>query len=228
MNMKTKLIYLIILLLLVSCNKSDESCPYKLYEDPELFISFEINGLALKYSQCPGGGSGMTMDYNYSNILYYSEHRIAFRELNSDQDTSGSHPAELLFRNYTITGKAEYYLFPDLSEVIKLNYPYACPPWNPALKDTVLMNGAGVVIRISDQKEEEIYSTDQVVKHYNYNPDSITTFFSDGSYFRLDDIEQVCNDLYLVTGSFETILMDNHVQEGEIYIRNGRFAFLTQ
>lgn len=218
---------LFIIGIIISC-ENENHCNYNITEyasDTSLFISYEKDGKQYKFFQVSyeSGRIFDPLEYSETMELYYYSRSISFDRLLSDSEYYNYlHPAiSLTFWNYKIQEKLnqeELYKLSFLktlsSDLENSSYNYVCPPLEPVLSDSVFMKGLCF----------DSY-TKTVHEYFDYNVNEIQNFYSENSYFNINDIQSVCNDYFLIQGTFSTkYINDNDTVE----IKNGLFTFITK
>jgi hypothetical protein len=123
----------------------------------------------------------------------------------------------LNFNNYSVVDNNKIFKMPFLSKEIEQSYNFLTGPGN-ATNDTIFMKGISIYF--------SGYSTNSVMSYFNYNLDSINTFYNGESYFHISSKKEVCRNYIQVQGQFSTRVIYN---QSPYYIRNienGQFSFL--
>ena len=225
-----KLIWIFIVIIFASCNDSEDACRYILDyipRDTTLYISYEIDGQEYKYYQgeMDGGRVYDPIEYNETQFLHFYPEIIGFGHLYADTIIAYLFPhIDLTFWNKSIQDKSVPFYSgynTKLSNSLESSYFYTYPPEEPTINDTIFMHGISVSIEFS-------YSTENVMKYFDYNIDSISEFFSEKSYFNISSIEPVCNDYFLIKGVFSTKIMYKNRPFDIKSIDNGEFTFIVK
>lgn len=244
-NTRTMRQLLILVLLLVlffpSCKKgeeprnyNEEPCNYNIAtwaSDTTLYISYEINGETYKYYQVGSYGTlwgSNTMDYNETKKIDLYPQPVGFGKIYNEEEHNINIYIDIMFWNYTVYDKNSIPSYLMLSETIDAHKSYCHPPdpfydlsYKFSISDTVFMTG------ISIGRVGGLYSTENVMKYYNFNLNSIKDFYKNSN-FTISSIEPVCNNYYIVKGTFETKIMYQYQPFDIKNIENGQFRFLIK
>lgn len=216
-----KLIYLFTLAILFSCNRT-EPCPYNVSAncDTTFFISFKFDNKSYHYYQhrYDNGGistySGLKID---NMIVYNTEYRVSFDDPQwngaiHDNYLPGNHPlVQLDFFDSIMIDKDRVTIFPIplLSESLSENYKFTTTT-NGLMPSTLPDFDVSFFPRLNiDLFVDNIeYSTMLLGEHFGYSSDSLDKYLWRSSSFEITSMENVCSSKKLVTGTFNTTVMD--------------------
>jgi len=233
-TMRQLLILVLLLALFFSSCKNEEPCNYNIEtwaSDTTLYISYEIDGETYKYYQAGSDGtiwSSNTMDYNETKKIDLYSQPVGFGKIPNKEDVNLNIYIRIIFWNYVVYNKNSIPSYLLRSETIDAHKSYCHPPdpvydlsYEFSISDTVFMTG------ISIEPFGGSYSTENVMKYYNFNLDSIQDFFKNSN-FTISSMVPVCNNYYLVEGTFETKIMYRYRPFDIKNIENGQFRFLIK
>lgn len=234
------LILFVFLIFIISCRRS-EPCHFNLDSscDTSLFISFTIDNIKYHYFQhrYEHGGtatpSGVIIgNQEVLNIFYDVE--FDDPDWNGARYTNNStkvHPyIELIFSD-SIMVKNDMlakWPIPLFSTILSKDYkfttlktgkaPAALSDFDPLFFPNVLID-----LHLDDIE----YSTLLLGDHFRYSADSLNKYLWTKSSFEVTAIENVCNDMKLVTGKFTTTVMPLYIAR-LVKIENGYFKILIK
>jgi len=216
---------LFLLLTFASCVEEDGSyCKYSGRShgrnDSTLFISFKIDNDEYLLFQ---GARGFVNNYDTislddnSEMIYYHE-SVCFGPHISD-DTPISSLYSMSFWIKVKHNKSELVDFPIFPKIIQTFNSYTYPPDNAQVSDTIFTFGVSI--------DDGDYSTENVMQYFEYNVDLINAFFYD-TYFTINSVEPVCDDNFLVSGTFSTKLLHDYQPNDFKIIKDGKFQFVIK
>lgn len=235
-----KLAFFVVLFFIISCRRS-EPCQFDLNSncDTSLFISFTVDNIKYHYFQHRydhGGAasqSGVILgNKQVLNVFYEVE--FDDPDWNGARFTNNSnkyHPyVELAFTDSMMVKNdiPANYSIPFFSTVLGKNFkftPLKTGKAPAALSDFDPLFFPGVLINLHLDDIE--YSTLILGDHFRYSADSLNKYLWTKSSFEVTGIENVCNDMKLVTGKFTTTVMPMYVDR-LVNIDNGYFKILIQ
>jgi hypothetical protein len=229
-----------LIVLLISCTKTPESCHYNLdnTEDSSLYISYLINNVKYVYYQ-NYDPSALAIESSLilkNQKVYNTYYRLKFDELgwNGAQYTENStryHPYVELLINDTIMITKYISIsspIPPLSQVLRESYKFSIPktlqfPSEISSYDPIYFPSVSITVYMDDIG----YSTEFLVNHFDFSADSLTKYLWKDSNFKITNREDVCNNLKLVTGEFNTTVTVGYIYN-PIKIENGHFRILIK
>jgi len=234
------LIAFFLLIFFISCRKGPEPCHYILDTpgDSSLYISYSIDNIEYIYYQkfdpsTFASESGLILKNQKVFNTYY---HIKFDDLgwNGARYTNNStkyHPyVELLINDTIMINKniLSSIPIPPLSEVLRESYNFTIPktlraPSNLSSYDPIFFPSVSITLYIDDIE----YSTDLLVNHFNFSTDSLNKYLWNDSNFKTTTREDVCNNLKLVTGEFNTTVMVGYISK-PYKIENGHFRIIIK
>jgi hypothetical protein len=216
---------LYILLTLFSCVNKKEECKYvpNLGSiDSSMFISYSINNINYRFfqfyqSDFQGDYSNTYLKTNGLSIFstYYP---FFFGDINLNKSQ-----VVLTFYDTTLYADGGIFHQRTLRKRLNTNYKFTIPkkasPDAVVITDTLFLRG--VSFSINDNE----YSTENLIKHYNFNADSLSKYLWRDSYFRINKIENACGWDKFIEGEFSTTV--NKVDDNSLVkIEKGRFRLL--
>jgi hypothetical protein len=207
---KRKLISFLVGILLIissSCNKKDNICVYedRNYADTSLSISFYLDGVFLKYYQMYPSQSSDADGYeeNSKDGIYVIRNIYRFRFSKNNDITllpGMALPIDVTLCFY------KWKQLPETADVnsfkIDVNEVFAEP-----IVATKSTGSADIdIMRLMDGYSlnlENGLSTDVVFYEFEDKPEYINTFFNT-TFLNITKVENICNNSYLIEGSFET------------------------
>jgi len=234
------LILFVLLIFLISCRRS-EPCHFNLDSncDTSLFISFTIDGIKYHYFQHrydQGGAatpSGVILG-NQEVLNIYYQVKFDDPDWNGARFTNNStkyHPyVELDFTDSIMVKNdilAEWPI-PLFSTVLSKDYKFTPtktgrPPSTLPDFDPLFFPNALIDLHLDNIE----YSTMLLGDNFKYSADSLNTYLWTKSSFEVTAIENVCNDMKLVSGKFTTTVMPLYIAK-LVKIENGFFKILIQ
>lgn len=234
------LISLLLLIFLSSCKKSVEPCKYILDQtrDSSLFISYTIDNIKYVYYQnfdpsTFASESGLILN---NQKVFNSYYHLKFDELgwNGARYTNNSpryHPYAELLINDTIMIDRDILTFspiPPLSEVLLDSYKFTTPktvrsPSVLSSYDPLFFPSVSITLYINNIE----YSTDLLVNRFNFSIDSLNKYLWNDSNFYITSRQNICDDLKLVTGKFNTTVMMGHISK-PYKVENGQFRIVIK
>lgn len=231
---------LIIFFIFISCKKSPEPCHYNLENtgDSLLYISYSINNVKYVYYQnfdpsTFASESGLILRNQKVFNTYY---HLKFDDLgwNGAQyidNSSRYHPyVELLINDTIMINKniLTYFLIPPLSKVLRESYKFTIPktlraPSDLSSYDPIFFPSVSIAVYIDDVE----YSTKFLVDRFNFSTDSLNKYLWSDSNFKTTTREDICNNLKLVTGEFNTTVMVGYISK-PYKIENGHFRIIIK
>jgi len=239
--MKNCAIFIILLGLLMSCTeKPDDTCGYTddTLIDTTLFVTFKINGQEMKFYQFEplniygwsSESAPIIKDENtYICCFNYQIDFVSYTE--EDMGESFSAPEFALYFSKKVVANKKAVNAPNLYDVFSnisgfSNYL----PDLPKLKDTLYMDGV-IISLLKLDSSINIWnppSTSNAFEYYNLNQDSIDSFFKN-SFIAVSNVEEICNNIYLIEGTFRAKLMypvyDNETPK-VLELTDGKFKFI--
>jgi hypothetical protein len=234
------LVLFVLLVFLSSCRRS-EPCHFNLAanSDTSLFISFTFDNIKYHYFQHrydQGGAassSGVILgNQEVLNVFY----RVQFDDpdWNGARFTNNSikyHPYVELGFTDSIMVKNDIlakYTIPLFSTSLSKNFKFTTPktgrsPVTLSDFDPLFFPGVSIDLHLDDIE----YSTMLLGDHYRYSADSLNKYLWTNSSFEVTSIENVCNDMKLVTGKFTTTVMPSYITT-LVKVDNGYFKILIQ
>lgn len=230
--MKQLYILFLIIFVISSCKK-EEPCNYNIEywaSDTSLFISYEMDNEKFTYYQAGedyGPFSTSYLDeYDENNIIAIYNLPVSFGEIYNRETSFTNTNVSIEFWNYSVYNKNLEPNYQLLSETIE-DYNSFCYPLLRSIHDEFSISDTIYMKGISLQRFKYLYSTAGVMSYFNYNMDSIQDFFNT-SHFTISNMESVCNNYYLVEGTFETKII-NYDEPFDIkHIKNGQFRFIVR
>jgi hypothetical protein len=238
-------IIIIILALLLSCTKEPNKCRYsnRTFIDSTLFVSFKINNKVQKF-------------YQHQPFDYSGWSSISSPIIKNEDSTIYQYNYDIDFVSFTENNVPEVYISPEFmlkfSKMIVLNNKFSNSIYNPnlynifhdisgysrglsntpKLQDTLYINGLMVSLYKPDPSINinNMLSTAEVFYYYKLNKDSIHSFFK-SSYSQITNIEETCNNTYLIEGTFNVKLMSspNFKEKPDVVeLTDGQFRFLRR
>ena len=219
-------------LAIIGCkNDKGELCTYKIGEtcislDSNLYISYEINGEKFKYYQGDiGGGVGSTGHSSSGTIIWHANYcgfDTLFHELKSSVHLCN--PVGLYF----VANKMVVF-YDILKSEYKFTFPRQLTTEEYTSEDTKFMDGVSLTIPLNST----FYSTQNIMEYYNYDYDIIYNDIlkPSDSYLKVNNIQKVCDNNYLVQGEFVTRLMKNPSQGQPpemVEVKKGKFQILAR
>jgi hypothetical protein len=227
------LIALFLFIFLISCTKSPEPCHYIIGQtsDTSLFISFTVNNEKFVYYQhnVPTAGFLVTKLMLKNQHVINSSYSIDFDSLGWDgsYDDFDPHPYVRLNLNDTLLrGSLDIGdKLPTLSEVLLGSYRFNWVPSALYGFDEATYASVSITIHIDNIE----YSTDYLANHFGFSIDSLNKYLGNDSNLNITSRKDVCNDLELVTGEFNTNVMGAYYSNIKLYkIENGYFRLLIK
>jgi hypothetical protein len=234
------IVLLVLLLFLISCRRS-EPCNFNLDSecDTSLFISFTFDNIKYHYFQhrYDQGGAATPSDVILGNQkilnIYY---RVQFDDpdWNGARYTNNSikyHPYVKLDFTDSIMVKNDNlanYTIPYLSTALNKKYKFTTTKTGQAPTklsdfDPLFFPGVSVDLHLDDIE----YSTQLLGNRFKYSVDSLNKYLWSQSSFEVIAIDNVCNNMRVVTGNFSTTVISEY-NERIIKIDNGHFKILVQ
>ncbi len=234
------LVPIVLLLFLFSCRKS-ETCHFNLKSecDTSLFISFTIDNIKYHYFQhrYDHGGAGSSSDViigNQAVVNLVYEVEFDDPDWNGARFTNNSikyHPyVELDFTDSIMVKNnvLAKWPIPYFSTILSKNYnftplkngrlPTTLSDFDPLFFPNILID-----LHLNDIE----YSTLLLGDHFRYSADSLNKYLWTNSSFEVTAMENVCNDMKLITGKFTTTVMPSYIAK-LVKIENGYFKILIQ
>jgi len=234
------LVLFVVLIFLISCRRS-EPCQFNLDSncDTSLFISFTLDNIKYHYFQHRydhGGASSQSGVILGNQEVLNLSYKVEFDDpdWNGARYTNNSikyHPyVELDFTDSIMVQNdiLAKYSIPLFSTVLSKNFKFTIPKTGKApttLSDFDPLFFPGVLIYLHLDDIE--YSTLLLGDHFRYSADSLNKYLWTKSSFEVTAIENVCNDMKLVTGKFTTTVMPLYIAR-LVKIDNGYFKILIQ
>ena len=190
-------------------------------QDTSLYITFNINGKSIKYYQAIMANSGTPI--NKIAINGDTIANIRFDHLFYNIDNPDILPAWLIFWD-TISIKKDIYKIVQLSSRIRNKYKFTSPKINQfdlAPADTIFLIGTSFFLGYKN------LSTKAVFEHFNFDNGIFSNPILKDSYLIIDKLIPVTDNLILVKGTFNTVLMNSPFGEiqPEVVPVSGSFKF---
>lgn len=234
------LILFVLFIFLISCRKS-EPCHFNLNVDCDtsLFISFTIDNVKYHYYQHRydhGGSASPSEAVNGNKQVVNIVYDVSFDDpdWNGARYTNNSnkyHPYVAFgFLDSIMVKKTALaqWPIPYFSNTLSKDYkfsptktgraPATLADFDPRYFPNVLID-----LHLNDIE----YSTDFLGAQLRYSADSLSKYLWTKSSFEVTSMENVCNDMKLVTGKFTTTVMPLYIAK-LVKIENGYFKILIQ
>lgn len=233
-NIKDFLI-LITLIFISSCKKESDTCHYNLnpIEGSSFFITYKINDIKYTYYQIyePSTFASESVFILNNQKVFNTYYTINFDSPGWNgaiytYDFPTIHPfVTLLIQDTIMLNKNIITMIPipPLSDKLKQNYKFSYPkvliaPSEITSYDPLYFPCISLTLYINNIE----YSTEFLVKHYDFNPDYLNTYLWNSSSFRISDVKKICKNLKIVSGEFTTKVSAGYNSE-TITISDGYF-----